>query len=85
MGVIVLFPTSRATDVQNMNYSAVILGGTLLLSLAWYYCPVYGGVHWFRGPMPNLEGRSVQPWYDDKSEEVEIEKVSEKSDEPDKL
>jgi hypothetical protein len=24
------------------------------LSIVWYYFPVYGGVHWFTGPVPNI-------------------------------
>ncbi|KAG2130230.1 hypothetical protein DEU56DRAFT_815899 [Suillus clintonianus] len=38
-----------------MNYTVVVLGGILFLFIMWYYCPVYGGVHWFTGPVPNLE------------------------------
>lgn len=38
-----------------MNYTIVVLGGVLLLSVIWYYFPVYGGVHWFTGPVPNVE------------------------------
>ena len=37
-----------------MNYTVVVLGGVLILSLVWYYFPVYGGVHWFTGPVPNV-------------------------------
>ena len=37
-----------------MNYTIVVLGGVLVLSLVWYYFPVYGGVHWFTGPVSNL-------------------------------
>ena len=29
----------------------MVLGGVLILSLVWYYFPVYGGVHWFTGPV----------------------------------
>ncbi|KAI0321889.1 APC amino acid permease [Amylostereum chailletii] len=49
--IVFLFPTTKETDGRDMNYTVVVLGGTLLLSLAWYYCPKYGGVHWFRGPV----------------------------------
>lgn len=56
MTVVFLFPTTRATDVPDMNYTVVVLGGILLLSVAWYYCPKYGGVHWFTGPVPTVEG-----------------------------
>lgn len=27
----------------------------LILSLVWYYFPVYGGVHWFTGPLTTIE------------------------------
>ena len=27
----------------------------LVLSLMWYYLPVYGGVHWFTGPVATIE------------------------------
>ena len=38
-----------------MNYTVVVLGGTFALALAYYYFPVYGGVHWFTGPHRTLE------------------------------
>ena len=38
-----------------MNYASVVLGGVMLLAIGWYYFPVYGGVHWFRGPTFNVE------------------------------
>lgn len=52
--VITLFPTTPQTSALTMNYTVVVLGGVLLLALAYYYCPVYGGVHWFRGPIANV-------------------------------
>lgn len=55
MGIVFLFPTSPTTDVPDMNYTVVVLGGTLILSLAWYYFPKYGGVHWFTGPVRNID------------------------------
>jgi hypothetical protein len=54
MNVVFFFPTTPQTNVANMNYTVVILGGILLLSVLWYYFPVYGGVHWFTGPVPNV-------------------------------
>ena len=30
----------------------------MLLAMAWYYFPVYGGVHWFRGPTFNVEEKT---------------------------
>jgi len=55
MGTVFLFPTTPKTSVADMNYSVVVLGGVLILSLVWYYFPKYGGVYWFRGPVPNIE------------------------------
>ena len=43
-----LFPTTPQTDVENMNYTIVVLGGVLLLSLVWYFAPVVGGINWFK-------------------------------------
>ncbi|KAG2338938.1 amino acid transporter [Suillus weaverae] len=54
MNIVFFFPTMPQTDVANMNYTVVVLGGILFLSILWYYCPVYGGVHWFTGPVSNL-------------------------------
>ncbi|KAL4071559.1 amino acid/polyamine transporter I [Scleroderma yunnanense] len=56
MIVIFCFPTSPGANVTSMNYTVVVLGGVLLLSLVWYYFPVYGGVYWFTGPVPNVVG-----------------------------
>ena len=39
-----------------MNYTVVVIGGVLILSLVWYYFPVYGGVFWFEGPVPTVVG-----------------------------
>jgi len=55
MGIVFLFPSSPHTDVADMNYTVVVMGGTLLLSLTWYYFPKYGGVHWFTGPVRNID------------------------------
>lgn len=55
MGIVFLFPTSPGPDVADMNYTVVVLGGVLVLSLIWYYFPKYGGVHWFTGPIPTIE------------------------------
>ncbi|EIW76668.1 amino acid transporter [Coniophora puteana RWD-64-598 SS2] len=55
MNLVFFFPTTPQTDVNDMNYTIVVLGGVLILSLMWYYCPVYGGVHWFTGPVANIE------------------------------
>jgi len=54
MTIVFLFPMTPQTSVQNMNYTVAVLGGVLLLSLVWYYFPKYGGVHWFTGPVANV-------------------------------
>jgi hypothetical protein len=54
--IVFFFPTTSNTSAQDMNYTVVVLGGVLILSLVWYYFPVYGGVHWFEGPVPTVVG-----------------------------
>jgi hypothetical protein len=54
--LVLFFPTTKRTSAQDMNYTVVVLGGVLVFSLVWYYFPVYGGVHWFKGPVPNVDG-----------------------------
>lgn len=55
MGTVFLFPTSPQTSVQDMNYTIAVFGGVMVLSLIYYYLPKYGGVHWFTGPVANIE------------------------------
>ena len=31
------------------------VGGTLVIAVAYYYLPVYGGVHWFEGPIRTVQ------------------------------
>lgn len=54
MVIVFLFPTTPQTDAPDMNYTVVVMGGVLFLSIVWYYLPVYGGVHWFTGPISNI-------------------------------
>ncbi|KAH7924358.1 amino acid transporter [Leucogyrophana mollusca] len=54
MDIVFFFPTTPQTDVADMNYTVVVLGGVMALSLVWYYFPKYGGVHWFTGPVANV-------------------------------
>ncbi|KAI0341281.1 APC amino acid permease [Trametopsis cervina] len=62
MGIVLLFPATPATNTADMNYTVVVLFGTLILSLVWYWFPVYGGVHWFRGPVATImsEGKGME-------------------------
>lgn len=58
MLVILCFPSTPGPQVAAMNYTSVVLGGVMLLAMGWYYFPVYGGVHWFRGPAFNVEDKT---------------------------
>jgi hypothetical protein len=60
--IICVMPTTKYTNAQDMNYTAAVLGGMFILSLIWYYFPVYGGVHWFEGPVPNVDGYVRRQW-----------------------
>lgn len=53
--LIVMFPTTPDPSDADMNYTVVVAGGWLLLCVAYYYCPKYGGVYWFKGPISNVE------------------------------
>ncbi|KZT28464.1 APC amino acid permease [Neolentinus lepideus HHB14362 ss-1] len=53
--VIFQFPTNPNPAVAEMNYTVVVLGGVMALCLTYYYFPRYGGVHWFKGPVSNIE------------------------------
>ncbi|KIJ60463.1 hypothetical protein HYDPIDRAFT_98646 [Hydnomerulius pinastri MD-312] len=54
MNIVFFFPTTPQASTDTMNYTVVVLGGVLILSIVWYYFPVYGGVHWFTGPVANV-------------------------------
>ncbi|KNZ79759.1 hypothetical protein J132_08762 [Termitomyces sp. J132] len=45
MSIVFFFPMSPTTDAQGMNYTVVVLGGTMLLSIIYFYFPKYGGVN----------------------------------------
>ncbi|KAJ7682923.1 amino acid transporter [Mycena rosella] len=77
LGIAFLFPTSPQTDVTDMNYTIVVLGGVLGLSLIWYYFPVVGGVHWFKGPIANIV--LAKPDSDSEGHEPEEVEVGEKA------
>lgn len=54
MGIVFLFPATPTAEVGDMNYTVVVLGGVLTLSLVYYYFPKYGGKNWFTGPVPTI-------------------------------
>jgi hypothetical protein len=85
LGIVFLFPGGPTADATAMNYSVVVVGGIMILSLLWYYCPKYGGVHWFKGPIPNIElgadasGESARPSETDSDEKhLDLAEVQEK-------
>ncbi|KAG9316271.1 amino acid/polyamine transporter I [Chiua virens] len=55
MLIVLCFPTNPGPEATSMNYTSVVLGGVMVLAIAWYYFPVYGGVHWFQGPTFTVE------------------------------
>ncbi|KIK65794.1 hypothetical protein GYMLUDRAFT_38280 [Collybiopsis luxurians FD-317 M1] len=56
MCVILLFPAEPGVlNAGEMNYTVVVLGAVVLLSTAYYFFPVYGGVHWFKGPVVTMD------------------------------
>ena len=60
MSIVVMFPTSPDPTADTMNYTVVVLGGVLILALAYFYFPVYGGVYWFEGPVRNISADVVK-------------------------
>ena len=49
-------------------------GGTLVLAIVYYYFPVYGGVHWFKGPVQTIQladGSSQASRHSDVKEDTE--------------
>ena len=60
MIIVFLFPAEPGPNPQTMNYSVVVLGGTLLLSLGYYFFPVYGGRYWFTRPVDTVHHDMVE-------------------------
>ncbi|KAJ6450901.1 amino acid/polyamine transporter I [Mycena sanguinolenta] len=57
MMIVFMFPASPVVSSVSMNYTSACLGAWVLLSLVGYYFPFkeLGGVHWFKGPVPNID------------------------------
>ncbi|PBK78520.1 APC amino acid permease [Armillaria solidipes] len=60
MTVVFMFPLTPSPGVGNMNYTVVVQGGVLVLSVVYFYCPRYGGMYWFKGPVSTVEAPAVQ-------------------------
>jgi hypothetical protein len=54
--VILLFPTTPTPAASDMNYTVAVTGGVVVLSLAYYFFPVWGGRYWFKGPVRTIAG-----------------------------
>ncbi|KAJ7091131.1 amino acid/polyamine transporter I [Mycena epipterygia] len=54
MIIVFLFPPIPNPNSHSMNYTVVVVGGTLMLSLGYYFFPKYGGRHWFTGPVETI-------------------------------
>ncbi|KAJ7219749.1 amino acid/polyamine transporter I [Mycena rebaudengoi] len=54
MILVFMFPAIPGPTSMSMNYTVVVVGGTLLLSLGYYFFPKYGGRHWFTGPVSTI-------------------------------
>ena len=75
MSVVFLFPADPAPEAPTMNYTVVVVGGVILLSLGYYYLPVYGGTHWFTGPVATIENHGPDFHdHDDAEKKGELEK-----------
>jgi hypothetical protein len=73
---VVVFGNSLSCLLYVISYRSST-GGILTLSVLYFYFPVYGGVHWFHGPVStikdNISKRDVLP------DSVEGENESEKA------
>jgi len=81
MCIVFLFPVSPNPSVSGMNFSVVVLGGSMTLSLVYYYFPKYGGKYWFKGPVSTVDRTSQEGSYDesakgDEKGEAKFEVVS---------
>lgn len=54
-------------------------GGTLILAVAYFYLPVYGGVHWFQGPVQTIKDMDISSQHSDVKGESDSENHGEKN------
>ncbi|KAF8507404.1 amino acid/polyamine transporter I [Gautieria morchelliformis] len=67
MILVFLFPAAPLPTSQSMNYTVVVVGGTMALSLGYYFFPKYGGVYWFTGPVETVRGENTKGEVEDHS------------------
>lgn len=70
--VVFLFPATPGVEVGDMNYTVVVLGGVLTLSLVYYYFPKYGGKNWFTGPVQTIDVREGSLGQEKENATVEV-------------
>jgi len=58
--IVFLFPASPDPTSATMNYTVVVLGGTLTLAILYFYFPKYGGAVWFKGPVTTIDSEEIQ-------------------------
>lgn len=76
--IVFFFPTTMKTSASDMNYTVIVLGGWFILSIVWYYFPIYGGVHWFEGPRPTVGGHVARGWVTSRDVEGVVNTFGEK-------
>lgn len=74
--VVVAFPTTPTPTGTDMNYTAAVFCGVMILCVLYYYLPVYGGRYWFNGPKVNVT--SLKGGSDDSGSGISVVEVLEK-------
>jgi hypothetical protein len=69
MIVVFMFPAIPDTTSHSMNYTVVVLGGTLMISLGYYFFPKYGGRYWFTGPVETIRDSEEPASHDDEKKQ----------------
>ncbi|KAF8915252.1 APC amino acid permease [Mucidula mucida] len=60
MSTVFFFPSEPGPLVDEMNYGVVLFMGVVVLSMAYYFFPVYGGRYWFNGPVSTIGANSAE-------------------------
>ncbi|ESZ90187.1 hypothetical protein SBOR_9440 [Sclerotinia borealis F-4128] len=53
--ILLLFPSYKNPDAQEMNYAVVVLGCVLLFCVVYYWVPGFGGRTFFKGPVRTID------------------------------
>ncbi|KAJ6594170.1 amino acid/polyamine transporter I [Mycena capillaripes] len=77
MIVVFMFPAIPDPTSHSMNYTVVVLGGTLALSLGYYFFPKYGGMYWFTGPVETIRDSDPSEDRSSHSDEKKLSRGSE--------